>query len=385
MTDTFTRRELIERAALGGVVLSLPSILAACGGGSDSSGGGEQKLADTLEISNWQLYIDYIEKTKRYPSLEQFRKETGVKVNYHEDITDNAILFGKIQRPLDQGQSVGRDIIVMTDNTRFPGLLISKGWVEKLDKDAIPNIRNLQDALAHPSFDKNRDYSLPWQSYLTGIASNTNLTGGKPVTAIDVLLEDPKYKGKVGVLTEMADSITLVMLANGDDPTKVDDTSFNKAISRIQKAKDSGQLRNFYGNEYTGPLAKGDLACCLSWSGDVVQLTQSNKSLAWNLPDSGGDIATDNMLIPTGGDVFTASTFMNFVYDPKIAAQISVGCSYISPVKGVKEEAVKLDPKLAENPLIFPDEETLSNVSIFDSEAARNQDYIEKWQTLLGA
>ncbi len=383
MTDTFTRRELVERAALGGVVLSLPGILAACGGSEESSGGGEKKLAKTLDVSNWQLYIDYDQKTKKRPSLEEFRQKTGVKVNYVEDITDNAIEFGKIQRPLSQGDSIGRDIIVMTDNTRFPGLLISKGWVEKLDKDAIPNIDNLQDALAHPGFDKNREYSLPWQSYLTGIATNTKLTGGKPVTSMEALLEDPKYKGKVTLLTEMADTIALVMQANGDDPTKVDDASFDRAIKRIQKAKDSGQIRQFLGNEYTGPLAKGDLACCLSWSGDVVQLTVSNKDLVWNLPDSGGDIATDNMLIPTGGDVFTASTFMNFVYDPKIAAQISVGCSYISPVKGVKEEAVKIDPKAAENPLIFPTEEMLSNVVIFDAEAARNQDYIEKWQALL--
>jgi spermidine/putrescine transport system substrate-binding protein len=384
MTDTFTRRELIERAALGGVVLSLPGVLAACGGDSGSSGGGEQKLADTLDFSNWQLYIDYDQKTKKRPSLEEFRQKTGVKVNYYEDITDNAILFGKVQRPLAQGQSVGRDIIVMTDNTRFPGLMISKGWVEKLDKDAIPNIKNLQDALAHPSFDKNRDYSLPWQSYMTGIATNTKLTGGKPVTSIEALLEDPKYKGKVTLLTEMADTMSLVMLANGDDPTKVDDASFDKAIKRIQKAVDSGQIRDFTGNEYTGPLAKGDLACCFSWSGDVLQLVSSNENLVWNLPESGGDIATDNMLIPKGGDVFTASTFMNYVYDPKIAAQISVGCSYISPVKGVREEARKIDPKALENPLIFPDEEMLSNVVIFDAEAARNQDYIEKWQALLG-
>jgi spermidine/putrescine transport system substrate-binding protein len=385
MTDMFTRRELIERAALGGVVLSLPGVLAACGGDSGSSGGDKQKLADTLDFSNWQLYIDRDEKTKKIPSLEEFRQKTGVKVNYYEDITDNAVLFGKIQRPLSQGQGVGRDIIVMTDNTRFPGLLISKGWVEKLDKDAIPNIENLQPALAHPSFDRNREYSLPWQSYLTGIASNTKLTGGKPVTSLDVLLEDPKYKGKVTLLTEMADTISLVMQANGDDPTKVDDASFDKAIKRIQKAVDSGQIRGFTGNEYTGPLAKGDLACCMSWSGDVVQLTVGNKNLTWNLPESGGDIATDNMLIPTGGDVFTVSTLMNFVYDPKIAAQISVGCSYISPVKGIKDEAMKIDPTSVENPLIFPDEETLSNVVIFDAEAARNQDYIEKWQALLGA
>jgi spermidine/putrescine transport system substrate-binding protein len=91
------------------------------------------------------------------------------------------------------------------------------------------------------------------------------------------------------------------------------------------------------------------------------------------------------MLIPKGGDVFTASTFMNFVYDPKIAAQIAAYINYVTPVKGAKEEAAKIDPDLASNPLIFPDEETLSKVKIFDSEAANNQDYIEKFQALLGA
>jgi spermidine/putrescine transport system substrate-binding protein len=246
-------------------------------------------------------------------------------------------------------------------------------------------MKNLQDALAHPSFDANRDYSLPWQSYMTGIATNLKLTGGKPVTTIDQLLEDPKLKGKVTLLTEMADTMSLVMQANGDDPTQVDDGSWKRAHDRIKKAVDSGQIRQFTGNDYTGPLAKGDLIACFSWSGDVVQLTADNKNLVWNVPDTGGDIATDNMLIPKGGDVYTASTFMNFVYDPKIAAQIAAYVNYITPVKGAKEAAAKLDPKLAKNPLIFPDEETLSKVKIFDSEAAANQDYLEQWQALIGS
>ena len=151
---------------------------------------------------------------------------------------------------------------------------------------------------------------------MTGIATNTKLTGGKPIVTIDELLESPALKGKVTMLTEMADSIAVVMLANGDDPTKVDDASFTKAIDRIQKAVDSGQIRQFTGNDYTGPLSKGDLAAALSWSGDVVQLTLDNKNLEWNLPETGGAIWTDNMLIPKGGDVFTASTYMNFVYEP---------------------------------------------------------------------
>jgi spermidine/putrescine transport system substrate-binding protein len=390
MTDELTRLELLRRAALGGTLLTVPGILAACGGGDDSdeAGGGTsteaKQLADTLLFSNWTLYIDRNEKTKRSPTLDQFKKKTGTTVKYVEDINDNATYFGKIQRPLSQGNSVDRDIVVLTDNSRFPGLLIKRGWAEKLDKSAIPNIKNLQDSLAHPSFDPNREYSLPWQSGMTGIASNLKLTK-KAVTSIDQLLDDPKLKGKVTLLTEMADSMSLVMLANGDDPTKVDDTSFDRAYKRIEKAVKNDQIRQFTGNDYTGPLSKGDLHAAMSWSGDVVQLTADNPNLEWHLADSGGDIWTDNMLIPQGGDVYTASTFMNFVYDPKIAAQIAAYVNYVSPVKGAKEELAKIDPKLANNPLIFPDEETLSKVKIFDSEALNNQDYVEKWQTLIGS
>jgi spermidine/putrescine transport system substrate-binding protein len=387
MTD-LTRLELLRRAAAGGAALSIPGLLAACGSDDEEAGAttetGPKELADMLRFSNWTLYIDRDDKTKKSPTLEQFRQQTGVTVQYFEDINDNATYFGKIQRPLSQGQDIDRDIIVLTDNSRFPGLLIERDWAEPLDTAAIPNIVNLQDSLKSPSFDPARTYSLPWQSGMTGIASNLKLTG-QPVTSVDQLLEDAKLKGKVTLLTEMADTMSVVMLANGDDPTKVDDASFDRALKRIQGAVDSGQVRRFTGNDYTGPLSRGDLAACLSWSGDVVQLTLDNPNLEWNLAESGGDIWTDNMLIPKGGDAYTASTFMNFVYDPKIAAQIAAYVNYVSPVKGAKAEAAKLDPKLADNPLIFPDDETLSKVVIFDSAALTNQDYLEQWQSLIGA
>ena len=389
MRTPLTRRELLERAAAGGAVLSLPGLLAACGGGGDEESGAttgtatSQELASTLRFSNWTLYID--SDPKKPGTLAKFTKKTGVDVSYYEDINDNASYFGKIQGPLSQGRSIDRDIIVLTDNSRFPGLLIDKGWAEKLDKSAIPNFKNLQDSLLHPSFDPNREYSMPWQSGMTGIATNKNVTGGKAVTTVADVLENPAYKGKVTLLTEMADTMSLVMLANGDDPTNVDEASFTKAYDRIKKAVDSGQIRQFTGNDYTGPLTKGDLACCFSWSGDVVQLTADNDNLEWNLPDSGGDIWTDNMLIPTGGDVYTASTYMNFVYDPKIAAQIALWVNYVTPVKGAKEEAAKIDPEVAANTLIFPDAETLENVAIFDAKALNNQDYIERWNTLIGS
>jgi spermidine/putrescine transport system substrate-binding protein len=386
MTTVLTRRQLLERAAAGGAVLTVPGLLAACGGeekSAETAAAKDRTLSKTLRFSNWTLYIDIDEKTKKRPTLEQFKQKYGTTVRYVEDVNDNASYFGKIQGPLSRGQSIDRDIIVLTDNSRYPGLLIKKGWVEKLDKSAIPNMKNLQDALAHPSFDPDREYSLPWQSGMTGIAYNDKLTD--PVTSMPQLLEDTKLKGKVTLLTEMADTMALVMLANGDDPSKVTDASFDKALKRIQKAVDSGQIRGFTGNDYSGPLARGDLAAAMSWSGDVVQLTVTNKNLHWNLPEHGGDIWTDNMLIPKGGDVYTASTFMNFVYDPKIAAQIEAYVNYICPVKGAKAEMLKIDPALAKNELIFPTEEVLDNVHIFDSEALNNQKYLEAWQNLITA
>jgi spermidine/putrescine transport system substrate-binding protein len=385
MTDFLTRRELLKRGAAGSALLSVPGLLAACGGSSSKSSGGsgksDHKLAKTLNFSNWTLYIDVNEKTKAHPTLDQFRKKYGVKVNYVEDINDNASYFGKIQGPLSRGQSIDRDIIVMTDNSRYPALLVKKGWVEKLDKSAIPNIKNLQPALRHPNWDPDREYSLPWQSGMTGIAFNDKLTD--PITTIPQLLEDKKLKGKVTLLNEMADSVSLMMLANGDDPAKVTDATFDKAVKRIQKAVDSGQVRQFTGNDYSGPLDKGDLAACMAWSGDIVQL--SNTHLHWNLPDDGGDIWTDNMLIPKGGNVFTASTYMNFVYDPKIQAQIEAYVNYICPVVGAKEALLKSEPATAKNTLIFPTKKMLDNVHIFDAKALSNQKYLTTWQNLISA
>jgi spermidine/putrescine transport system substrate-binding protein len=384
MTEVLTRQELLRRAAAGGAVLTVPGLLAACGGSSSESAATttSHKLAKTLRFSNWTLYIDNV-KGGGHPTLDQFQKKTGVHVQYTEDINDNASFFGKIQGPLSRGQSISRDLIVMTDNSRYPSLLIKKGWLEKLDKSAIPNFKNLLPVQRHPSWDPKREYSLPWQSGMTGIAYNDKLT--EPITSMDKLLDDPKLKGKVTLLNEMADTLTLVMLANGDDPSHVTDATFDKAIKRIQAAVDSGQVRQFTGNDYSGPLAKGDLSACMAWSGDVVQLQADNSHLHWNLPDTGGDIWTDNMLIPKGGDVYTASVYMNFVYDPKIAAQIADYVNYISPVLGTKAVLLKDDPAVAKNTLIFPTKEMLANVHTIDPAVLSNQKYLETWQNLISS
>src|SRR5438270_4676073 len=142
---------------------------------------------------------------------------------------------------------------------------------------------------------------------MTSIAYNDKLSG--PVLSAEDLLTNPKLKGKITCLNSMGDALTLVMLANGDDPTNVTDKAFNAAFNRIKKAVDSKQIRQFTGNDYVPPLARGDLTAAMSWSGDIAQL--GNKRIHWNVPTTGGALWTDNMIIPKGGDAYTASVYMN--------------------------------------------------------------------------
>jgi spermidine/putrescine transport system substrate-binding protein len=385
-----TRNQLVRRGAAGLTVLSLPSLLAACGGGGggggDSEGGGEVK--DVLNFENWPYYMDTrqlldAQGIKGPTTIEQFKTKTGITVNYYEGIDSNDGYFAKVQGALSQGDGIGRDIIVATDNSQFPSLYVSEGYVQKLDKSLIPNFDNLIAAQQSPGFDPSREYSLPWLTGMDGIGWNEEITGG-PVTSISQLFTDPKLKGKVTVLGEMADTLGLVLLDNGDDPANVTDEAFDRAIKSVQDAVDSGQILKFTGNDYGPPLVRGDFAACIAWSGDLAQLVLDNPQLKWAVPEKGGIIWTDNMLIPLGGSVPTASTYMNFVYDPAVSAQIALATGYISSVTGAQEQAVKLNPKAGSNELVFPSDATLANLHMNDPKMVSNADYITTWQAVKG-
>ena len=400
-----TRRSMLY--ASGG--LGVASLLAACGSGSSNgasagtstspstaasvaasstapSGAGEDK-SDTDKIvnwSNWPEYIDVDDKTKKHPTLDAFTAATGIKVNYTEDVNDNDEFFAKIKPQLSAGRDTGRDTFCLTD--WMASRLIQLGWVQKLDKTNIPNAANLEDALVNVEFDKGRVYSLPWQSGFTGIAYNPAATGGKKVESIDQLLTDPSLKGKVTLLTEMRDTIGLVMLAQGKDPANFTDADFDAAIADIQSAKDKGQIRSFTGNDYAKGLASGDIAACLAWTGDVVQLQADNDKLGYVLPSTGHMQWSDNFLIPNKAThKKNAEMLINYYYTPKVMAAVEDYVNYISPVKGSKEELVKTDPDVANNQLIFPSAETLSQSHVFKGlDAKTEQKYNRQFQALIG-
>jgi spermidine/putrescine transport system substrate-binding protein len=173
-------------------------------------------------------------------------------------------------------------------------------------------------------------------------------------------LFDPAFKGKIGMLTEMRDTVGLLLLGLGINPSDI--TSFDEAagaFEQLEKAKNDGQIRAFTGNDYIDDLGLGNFAACIGWSGDVLQLGVDNPNVRFVVPEEGATLWWDTMVVPKGAkNVEAAAKFMDFVYDPVQAAQITAYVQYISPVKGVREEVAKIDAALADNPLLFPDDET---------------------------
>ena len=384
-----SRRRLLRRGAAGALSLSALSYLAACGsetgGGSDDGGSQEQqaiekgKIADSLYVANWPLYID-----EERNSLKKFQQKYGTKIKYVEEINDNTEFFGKVRQQYERGDSGGRDIHVVTD--WMAARMIRLDYVQKLDKAALPNAtKNLIPRLKSPPFDPKREFSMPWQSGIAGIVYRKDKVKREPKSVDDLF--DPAYKGKVTMLTEMRDTVGVVAASMGHDPEKASLDQFMEAVDKIGEAADSGQIRGFTGNEYIKDITKGDSWVIIGWSGDAVQLKADNPNINFVIPETGGHLWTDNMQIPVGApEPYTAEKFMDFVYQPEIQADIAAYVNYICPVTGVKEIFEKRDPALAEEQLIFPDEAFLENTFIFRGlKPDEEQELDDAFQQVIGA
>ncbi|WP_076264187.1 polyamine ABC transporter substrate-binding protein [Intrasporangium flavum] len=374
-------RGLVSRrsAMMGAAGVGAAAFLAACGsaGKNPTSGGASgtasktaaaaQDMSDTEKLvnwSNWTEYIDVDDKTKTRPTLDAFTKATGIKVNYTEDYLDNDEFYAKVRPLLQQGKDTGRDVWCSTD--WMVARLIRQGYLQKLDLANIPNAKNLEPSLKNVEFDPGRLYSLPWQSGFAGIGYNLKATGGKKITTITQLLTDPALKGKVTLLTEMRDTVGLVMMEQGKDISKFTDADFQAAIDMIQQAKDAGQIKGFTGNEYTDGLAKGDIAACVAWTGDVVQLQFDDPNIQYTLPEKGFTLWSDNFVIPAlAKHKKNAEKLIDYYYDPKVMAQVEAYVNYIAPVAGTKDELLKIDPSLGKNPLIVPPADVLARAQVF--------------------
>ncbi len=392
MANRVTRRQFMTRTglAVGGVVLG-PQILAACGGDEEESGSGSNSQGDAdLWFDNWTLYIDKPddELYGKGGTLDLFQEQSGLTIKYTEGINDNTELFAKIQPLLSKGEPIGPTIIAPT--FWLAGRLLQLEWLDKLPLDQVPNAANLTTNLQKPPSDPTGEYSLPWQAGIAGIAYNLEETG-KEIRTMDDLW-DPALNGKIGVLSEMRDTIGLISMSLGIGLDNKDFSAYEPAFEVLDEQVQNGQIRQFTGNDYVDDLEQGNFAACIGWSGDVVQLSRSNPNIKFVVPESGGTLWFDTMVIPKGVDeesAAAAAKWMDFVYDPVNAARITEYVQYISPVQGVQEELTKMGGEaaaLAESQLLFPDASTLANLQTWiPLEEDEEQKFDEEFARISGS
>jgi len=382
-----SRRGFLKAAGVTGVAATTVGFSSALAGCSSSS-------ADVV-WSNWTAYMD-VDDDGNFVTLNKFTEATGLTVEYPEDYSDNDEFWAEMLPLLESGEPTGRDIVTPTD--WMAARWIKLGYAQELNKANIPNSKNLIPELLNPGFDAGRVYTMPWQSGYGGLGWNKALLqetlGTSDLTTLDQLF-DSRLAGRVVLLSEMRDTMGVVMAWQGADPTNFTSDDFYKAIDFLQSKVDDGHIQNFMGNEYLQPLEQGDLVAVLGWSGDLVQL---GEDFGFSLPETRGNLWTDNLLIPVVPAAANdeeaeaqakrkenAEKLIDWYYQPDIAAELAAWVNYITPVAGAKEAAIAIDPELADNPLIFPTEADLAKTFIFkELTDAEEQEYSAAWQKLLG-
>ena len=368
LVKMMSRRRVLQYGGLAGA----GAVVAACGGGiggpskSPSAAPTVKDVSDTEKILNWSTWIDYIDidAAGHRPTLDRFEKESGVHVNYTEDYNDNNEFYAKVRAQLESGQSIGRDIVTPTD--WMANLWIRKGYADRINLANVPNHSNIGATWMGVSFDPQRAFTMPWQSGFAGLGWNKKAllkaTGKTEIKSLDDLW-DPKLKGRVTILSEMRDSVGVTLMAMGKRSDNFTEADFDNAIALLQSKVDDGTIRQVTGNDYKTAMASGEVIAAIAWSGDMLN---DPTTYGFNIPESGGTLWTDNMLIPVqAAHKKNAEAWMNFYYQPDIAATVAAYVNYITPVAGAQEAMAKVDPAQANNPAIFPDQATLSRVQVF--------------------
>ena len=370
-----TQRRLGRRDALRISGLSaLGAALAACGVQGKATPGANLSAAPDVvskfwtgkakvghvDFASWPLYMD-----PKHPQLKQFTKETGIKVNYQEVIQEMGPWFAKTQPQLSAGQSIGFDLMIITNSIQFAQFRDS-GFLAPLDHAKLPNFtKNAAAQYSKEAFDPGNAYSVPWASGMTGIAYDPNRTK-RPITKLADLW-DPAFKGKIGMFSDTQELANFGLLKAGVNPAGSASADWEKAADELTKQKPL--VRKYYDQSYIDALSNGEVWLTQAWSGDIFQKNLSDGSdFKFVIPDEGGTIWTDNMTIPiTAENAFDAIKLMDFFYKPDIAGSLAEYINYITPVPAAKQKieqdaaaATGEDKKaledLATSPLVFPQE-----------------------------
>ena len=385
-----SRRELLVRGAAGALAIS--PLAAACGGSSaktpakvgDPAWWKEQRPTGELVFANWPLYIDYRNWLKDRPTLNDFSRQSGVMVTYEEIIENNAQFAGQMAKTLASGRATGYDLVVLTNSWQLTQL-VANGYLVPLDHSQLGNFARYASPLVKsPAYDPGNKYTVAWQSGFTGIAYDSRRIDRNSITSVHDLW-NPAYAGRVGMMTDLNDFGSAGLLYIGADVTNSTEDDWHRAGEALQRQKDAGIVHHYYDQRYIDALERGDIWITQAWSGDVFQARASGyPHLEFVVPEEGVMHWTDNMMIPMhAANPQSAIMWMDFYYQPAVAARVADWVNYITPVPDAKAIiATNLDdPTVADSPLVFP----TSDITARDYRVFASQQESDTWTGIFGS
>lgn len=295
--------------------------------------------AGEVVFGNWPAYMQFSRRTGSFPMIDKFEQDTGIDATYLEDVNDNSEFFNIIQPDLALGNHTGYDVIVLSD--WMIERMIRLGYVQPLDYRLLSNFQaNPNELYVNPWYDPGNVYSVPWQAGIVGIGYNRALTG-REITSFEDLL-DPEFAGRVGLFSEMIDTMCLTILSLGVQCPDATIEDAARARDKLLEAAERGQFRDLYGNDYYDQLAGGNLALTMAWSGDVTQMKlYDNPDVEFVVPDTGGLLFVDNFVIPNHTPHYAdAHAMIDFWYNVDNATMQTEWVGYFSPVAGVVERVL---------------------------------------------
>jgi putrescine transport system substrate-binding protein len=339
--------------------------------------GPRQASADErfVNVFNWSDYID--------PRvLEDFTKETGIKVIYDTYDSDAAL-----ETRLMLGET-GYDVVVPS------GLvlqrLIAAGLLQKLDATRLPNAKNLSpEIMARLAVDDpGNQYAVNYMWYTAGIAFDADKArqrlGDAALDSWDIVFKPENLKKfadcGVYVLDDAQDLFAIALISLKLDPNTRNLNDLRRAADLLNTLRRN--VKKFHSSEYINALANGDICLAVGWSGDAAlarnraREADNGIEIGYVTPKEGSVIALDNLAIPAHAlHVAAAYEFINFLLRPDIAARNTGATGFASGVIAAESSAA---PSIAADKRIHPDAETMKHLFALKNYDAAAQKFVER-------
>ncbi|WP_406667854.1 extracellular solute-binding protein [Gallaecimonas sp. GXIMD1310] len=294
-----------------------------------------------LNLYTWSEYIPQ-------DVLNQFTKETGIEVNV-TTYESNEAMFAKLK--LTHGK--GYDVVV--PSTYYISMMAKDGLLQKLDKSALSNFKNLDPSLLNKSYDPANQYSVPYFWGSTAIGVNADVIDPKTITSWKDLF-NPKYKGQLLLTDDVREVFQIGLVLNGYSANATSEAQIKQAYETLKPLVANTQV--FNSDAPRMPYLSGDVNIGMIWNGEAYMANQEGGHIAYIYPKEGAIFWIDSFAIPSGAEHVTAANkFINFMMRPEVAKACVEYVGYATP--NVPGRAL-LPKKLRDSSIIFPDKETVA-------------------------